>query len=46
MAQTDNFRGFETELTENKAALKTRLCENDTTLVENRPRTSGPDHFK
>jgi hypothetical protein len=45
MARTDNIRGFETELSENKRSLKTELCENETTLFENSPRTSGLDHI-
>ena len=42
---TFNIRDFETELSENKDALRTRLRENETTIFENRPRTSaaGPD---
>jgi hypothetical protein len=44
-ARTDNIRGFETELSENKSLLKTTLCENETTLFENRPITSGLDHI-
>jgi len=31
-ARTDNIRGFETRLSENKGSLKTTLCENVTTL--------------
>jgi hypothetical protein len=45
MARTDNIRGFETELSENKGSLRTTLRENETTLFENRPTTSGLDHI-
>jgi hypothetical protein len=34
---TDNIRGFETELSENKGPSKPALRENETTLIENRP---------
>jgi hypothetical protein len=44
-ARTDNIRGFRTELSENKASLKTTLRENETTLSENRPRISALDHI-
>jgi hypothetical protein len=43
--QTDNIRGFETKLSENEGPLKTAFAENQTTLIENRPITSGRDHI-
>ena len=42
---TDNIRGFRTELSENKGALRTTLRENETTLSENRPRISALNHI-
>jgi hypothetical protein len=36
-ARTDNIRDFETELSENNDAVRTRLRENETTIFENRP---------
>jgi hypothetical protein len=45
MARTENIRGFETELNENERPLRTTLRENETTLFENSPRTSTPDHI-
>jgi hypothetical protein len=38
-------RGFEIELSENRWSLKTTVGENETTLFENRPNTSGLDHI-
>ena len=43
--QTDDIRGFETKLSENEGPLKTAFAENQTTLIENRPITSGRDHI-
>ena len=43
---TDNIRGFETKLTENKWSLETTLRENETTLFENTPITSELDHIR
>jgi hypothetical protein len=45
MAQTDNIARFQTTLDENEGLLRTTLRENETTLFENRPITSGLDHI-
>jgi hypothetical protein len=45
MVLTDNIARFQTTLSENEGPLRTRLRENETTLFENRPTTSGLDQI-
>jgi hypothetical protein len=44
-AASFNIARFQTTLIENKSSPKTTLRENETTLIENRPRTSALDRI-
>ena len=45
MVLTDNIAHSRTTLRENSGPLRTRLRENETTLIENRPITSALDQI-